>query len=1622
MMKTLKRAFVAFTALSIATMSIGTLDLNVKGSEKIANAEYETEYATEDYDSYEESENKGTEGADTVFTIGSVTAQAGTTVSVPVTVSPNAGFYTTGIMYSYSSEIVFDGENPGNMRAGSLVDSVSSSGVAVVSASASPVTSTGTLYTLEFAIPDDAQSGTVYPITGSINLFSDLDNNDTDDFYIIDGSITVSDVEETEAEYASEAYYESSEAVTEEIDEYAASTVFKIGSVIAQAGSTVSVPVQVLQNAGFCGTGIMYTYDPDIAYDGVYSGNIKAGEPSEATMSNSVALTTATSSAVTSTGTLYTLEFTIPDNAEVGTVYPITGSVSLLSDSDNKETYDYYLVDGSITVTDEVNKGTEGASTVFTIGSVIAQPGTTVSVPVTVSSNAGFTGTGFQYYYNSNITYDGFYSGDIDVGSTVDSTSSNAIAITTASARTVTSVGTIYYLEFTIPSDAKIGAFYPITGSVVLLADSDSNITDDFYLIDGGITIDHEEDTKEYSGNYYYENTIKNENKGTPGADTIFTIDTVTVEPGTTKVSVPVTVSPNAGFTGTGIQYYYNSAIECDGAYTGDIKAVRPNIATSSGTVAVTTGAPSTVTSEGTIYTLEFTIPVNSQPGTFYAIEGSVSLVADSDQKETDDFYLIDGGIIIADEEETESEYESESYYESESDEYYYEESTASAYEDDTPSKGTEDANTVFTISSIVVQPGTTRVSVPVIVSPNAGFCGTGILYSFDSDLTYVQANAGDIRSGEPVEVTALGRVAITTAAASAVTSEGTIYTLEFTIPSDAEPGTFYAINGSVAVLSDEDNKETHDFYLIDGGITIAGEGEIDEYDASTIFTIDTVTVQPGTTRVFVPVIVSPNAGFTGTGIKYTYDSDITYYDVYSGDIRAGDPVEATAPGVVAITTGAVNAVTSEGTLYTLEFTIPSDAKAGTFYAIEGSMSLLSDADNYETDDFYIVDGGIIIADEEESESESESYYEPETESYYYEETTAEEYTPNKGTPGANTVFTIDTVTVQPGTTRVSVPVIVSPNAGFTGTGIKYTYDSDITYYDVYSGDIDVGYMGDATSLGVVAIATVADGNVVTSEGTVYTLEFTIPSDAEAGTFYAIEGSMSLLSDADNYETDDFYLVDGGIIIADEEEIDEYDASTIFTIDTVTVQPGTTRVSVPVMVSPNAGFSGTGIKYTYDSAITYYDVYSGDIKAGEPVEETASNSVAIATAAVSAVTSEGTLYTLEFTIPSDAKAGTFYAIEGSMSLLSDSDNKETDDFYLVDGGIIIADEEESESEYESEANANNDLLTTFSVGSVTVKPGTTKVSVPVIVSPNAGFCGTGIKYTYDSAIKFNEVYSGDIKAGEPVEEIASNSVAIATGAAKAVTSEGTIYTLEFTIPADAESGTVYQIVGNVALLSDSDNNETYNYKFINGSITVLGDKTDTSESESKTTTTSTTKVTTKTTTTKTTIKATATIQYFSSVEMDWNKFSVIDSNKKVVAGVEFRYNGNKVSGPDNVYISGTYKYNLDMYKDGTKIGTTTAYIGVKGDCTLDGNINSNDAVQILKAYARTLVKQSYSFSNDNNLNTLAMYLGDIDTETSEMSKLNSKDAVYMLNYYAKTLAKQNPKWNYFVNSLSGKNY
>jgi hypothetical protein len=56
------------------------------------------------------------------------------------------------------------------------------------------------------------------------------------------------------------------------------------------------------------------------------------------------------------------------------------------------------------------------------------------------------------------------------------------------------------------------------------------------------------------------------------------------------------------------------------------------------------------------------------------------------------------------------------------------------------------------------------------------------------------------------------------------------------------------------------------------------------------------------------------------------------------------------------------------------------------------------------------------------------------------------------------------------------------------------------------------------------------------------------------------------------------------------------------------------------------------------------------------------------------------------------------------------------------------------------------------------------------------------------------------------------------------------------------------------------------------------------------------------------------------------------------------------------------------------------------------------------------------------LNTLAIYLGDIDTETSDKNSLNSIDAVYTVKYYVENLANHNPTWSGLVTYLNGKNY
>ena len=101
----------------------------------------------------------------------------------------------------------------------------------------------------------------------------------------------------------------------------------------------------------------------------------------------------------------------------------------------------------------------------------------------------------------------------------------------------------------------------------------------------------------------------------------------------------------------------------------------------------------------------------------------------------------------------------------------------------------------------------------------------------------------------------------------------------------------------------------------------------------------------------------------------------------------------------------------------------------------------------------------------------------------------------------------------------------------------------------------------------------------------------------------------------------------------------------------------------------------------------------------------------------------------------------------------------------------------------------------------------------------------------------------------------------------------------------------------------------------------------------------------------------------------------------------------------------------------------TVYIGVKGDADLNGIVDVQDAVTILTYYAKAAAGQvDVAFNEDENLNKLAFFLADVDTESkagmnngSEL--MTTQDAVNVLTFYAKKAANQEPTWPDVIPSL-----
>lgn len=176
------------------------------------------------------------------ISLGNVTGQPGETVSLPVIVSANDDCNSFDLLVAWDDAALtgtaatFSGCNGDSVLGEQMVS--------VVGYTSSKMTD-GTVASIDFTIPEDAENGTVYDVTiSSLNSFSTVTDGDIADVAVANGTITVEVPEET-----TEAPEETTAAVEETTE--AATTAKKPTTGSPKTGTAgVAVAVAGLVTAG----------------------------------------------------------------------------------------------------------------------------------------------------------------------------------------------------------------------------------------------------------------------------------------------------------------------------------------------------------------------------------------------------------------------------------------------------------------------------------------------------------------------------------------------------------------------------------------------------------------------------------------------------------------------------------------------------------------------------------------------------------------------------------------------------------------------------------------------------------------------------------------------------------------------------------------------------------------------------------------------------------------------------------------------------------------------------------------------------------------------------------------------------------------------------------------------------------------------------------------------------------------------------------------------------------------------------------------------------------------------------------------------------------------------------
>ena len=654
-------------------------------------------------------------------------------------------------------------------------------------------------------------------------------------------------------------------------------------------------------------------------------------------------------------------------------------------------------------------------------------------------------------------------------------------------------------------------------------------------------------------------------------------------------------------------------------------------------------------------------------------------------------------------------------------------------------------------------------------------------------------------------------------------------------IPASADGGVTFDID-DVTVNLDELSTDANGNYIVD----------------VPVFSTDTTTTGAYSTLL--------KFDFAKEGVGYVADGDNMVF-VDNGGVYDSKDLSATVEKErVLYLNGSLTPesrpVNGTETIYTLQLTIPSTAKAGDTFALNWDDSVIdvTDLDEEDLSGVTTLENGSITVTSSDTPADTTTASNPAT-------------TDGMTISAEDVVLDVAEVTED---TTVKVPIKVTNNVGFASGLWANTLTSNSSVTATWSEDF-VG-VADGDLFGAKDVeGNAPNGRVlylnsntqnVSEDGTLCYVEVVIPAGAKAGDTFEVgfDSSVSDYTNADEDEVAAPTYVGGTITIGSvtpDTTTSATDDTTVTTTATSSAPAGSgmtisasneevdvtdiladgvtstdLTVQVPILVSNNSGFA-SGLwanTLTSNSSVTAtwsedcVGVADGDLFGAKDVEGNAPNGrVLYLNADTKDVTGDGSLCYVEVVIPAGAKVGDTFEVgfDGSVADYTNAAEEELGVPTYKSGTItltgsatttVFETEPTTTTVSETEPTTTTTTATepvgdgmTISAEDVTIEGDVTEdttVKVPIKVTNNVGFASglwantltsnSSVTATWSS--DFVGVADGDLFGAKDVEGNAPNGRVLYLNAnTEDVTGDGSLCYVEVVIPAGAKVGDTFEV-------------------------------------------------------------------------------------------------------------------------------------------------------------------------------------------------------------------------------------